>query len=612
MSTPSACSGTSCSPAAGRTRGVRLARSKRFRRCSPPSRFLPAASGSTGGARAEAARRSREHSCQGGGQGPEPPLRLGPTAGRRPRVVSTRIPGAGACRHGRVPRCEGSSAVIVSRAPAGASQRGVAGGRADRSARGRRGSRHGDSTISVSLPASSCSTSTTCCGRSRARRPPASSSSIRPCAISIGSSQEDGADPTLREELAAAYIRVGQSARRRVSGESWRHHRGREQLSARRSRPSARRRRARRSSDCASRRTSTSHCWRPIRSKARQSSTGPLPPASGSSRANPDDVQTLRLMAQAYHGKATIAHVINHVPDHERAVARAVEIRERVLAISPGRLARRNRPRAGIRPARARARAKGAIPRARSSCSGRARAVLDAALTSAPSNQVVHSRSGREPLTCGVGAGAARAVDRGGRRARRSDRPAHAAGGVRRCTTCNTGRTSRMRGRAWATFDTLKGGSSEALSWHQTGADRATRACPVWTAPSCSCRGSSREVSTRSANCCWSSRRGTRMMRAARSAKRVTWPSRRCCSRPVSTKCVSSWRSVTKDSRRAALAGNRPDTEEATQLLAQSVATWREVFGRSVGDRRQASRLKTVEQLLASLVPPASTLPSQR
>jgi non-specific serine/threonine protein kinase/serine/threonine-protein kinase len=50
---------------------------------------------------------------------------------------------------------------------------------------------------------------------------------------------------------------------------------------------------------------------------------------------DPSDLDTLRLVARSYHGVATIAHLTDNVPQHESAVTRAVELRERVVAIVP-------------------------------------------------------------------------------------------------------------------------------------------------------------------------------------------------------------------------------------------------------------------------------------
>ena len=52
--------------------------------------------------------------------------------------------------------------------------------------------------------------------------------------------------------------------------------------------------------------------------------------------ANPGDLQTLRLVARAYHGKATIGHLTDNVPDHTRFVERAIALREQVRALAPG------------------------------------------------------------------------------------------------------------------------------------------------------------------------------------------------------------------------------------------------------------------------------------
>ena len=50
---------------------------------------------------------------------------------------------------------------------------------------------------------------------------------------------------------------------------------------------------------------------------------------------DPSDLETLRLVARAYHGIATIGHLTDNVPQHEDAVARAVGLRQRVVAIVP-------------------------------------------------------------------------------------------------------------------------------------------------------------------------------------------------------------------------------------------------------------------------------------
>jgi non-specific serine/threonine protein kinase/serine/threonine-protein kinase len=51
--------------------------------------------------------------------------------------------------------------------------------------------------------------------------------------------------------------------------------------------------------------------------------------------AHADDASSLRFVADAYHGKATIAHLTNRVPDHVAMSVREVEVREQIVALSP-------------------------------------------------------------------------------------------------------------------------------------------------------------------------------------------------------------------------------------------------------------------------------------
>jgi eukaryotic-like serine/threonine-protein kinase len=47
---------------------------------------------------------------------------------------------------------------------------------------------------------------------------------------------------------------------------------------------------------------------------------------------SPADVQSLRLLADAYHGRATVAHLTNNVPEHVAMASRQIGVRERVRA----------------------------------------------------------------------------------------------------------------------------------------------------------------------------------------------------------------------------------------------------------------------------------------
>lgn len=55
--------------------------------------------------------------------------------------------------------------------------------------------------------------------------------------------------------------------------------------------------------------------------------------------ADAGDIQSLRLLAEAYHGRATVAHLTNNVPEHIRMARRQVEVREQLRAHSPGQWA---------------------------------------------------------------------------------------------------------------------------------------------------------------------------------------------------------------------------------------------------------------------------------
>ena len=48
--------------------------------------------------------------------------------------------------------------------------------------------------------------------------------------------------------------------------------------------------------------------------------------------AEPADVQSLRLLADAYHGRATVAHLTNHVPEHAAMAERQIAVRVRLRA----------------------------------------------------------------------------------------------------------------------------------------------------------------------------------------------------------------------------------------------------------------------------------------
>lgn len=52
--------------------------------------------------------------------------------------------------------------------------------------------------------------------------------------------------------------------------------------------------------------------------------------------ADANDVDLLRLIATAYHGRATIGHLTGHVPDNEAMSRREIAVLERIRSLSPG------------------------------------------------------------------------------------------------------------------------------------------------------------------------------------------------------------------------------------------------------------------------------------
>jgi tetratricopeptide (TPR) repeat protein len=102
----------------------------------------------------------------------------------------------------------------------------------------------------------------------------------------------------------------------------------------------------------------------------------------------PDDVAMLRLLAQAFHGKATNAHLTDDVPQHETAAARAIAIRERIVALSPGRW-QDETDLAKEHSQHALALAQKGEPAAALTKLRHARALLEGVLEKSPGNQVI-------------------------------------------------------------------------------------------------------------------------------------------------------------------------------------------------------------------------------
>ena len=146
--------------------------------------------------------------------------------------------------------------------------------------------------------------------------------------------EDRGSDAALREELAAAYIRIG-----KVQGGAFLPNLGdtsgavasfRKALAAIGESDPA---------PAAERLRIEAHinigllAVDPVR--GRPAFDGALEAAQRLLAADVDDASTLRLVADAYHGEATIAHLTNRVPDHVAMSVREVEMRQRIVALSP-------------------------------------------------------------------------------------------------------------------------------------------------------------------------------------------------------------------------------------------------------------------------------------
>jgi non-specific serine/threonine protein kinase/serine/threonine-protein kinase len=319
---------------------------------------------------------------------------------------------------------------------------------------------------------------------------------------------------------------------------------------------------------------------------------------------SPDDVATLRLMAQAYHGKATIAHVTNQAPDHLRAVIRAVEIREHIRRLSPDSWRdRTDLAREYAQHALAlmqTGEAETALDKLQ-----QARAVLDGTLASAPSNQVVirglaEIRSRVASVLLALG--------------RQTEAVAELDAAIGLLTPLVASDADNLQYKADLAYAWLRLGDvrrsegrlSEALAWHQralqvrrerAGIDSAFMFVPWEFTRSLNTVGELLlEIAPANAT---DARRSFEQARDVALKALAEAPS----FNELRKQLAISYEGLA----RAALASPHADTRAAAELLTQSAATWREVSARSVGERRQDSRLETVERLLASL---PSSLPA--
>jgi tetratricopeptide (TPR) repeat protein len=106
-------------------------------------------------------------------------------------------------------------------------------------------------------------------------------------------------------------------------------------------------------------------------------------------RTDPQDATSLRLLASAYHGLATVAHLTNQVDDHLAMASRQLEVRDRLRAVEPDNWQdEANRARATAQLALA-LEQRGELEAALTALD-RAQAVIETAQRRAAPNQMLH------------------------------------------------------------------------------------------------------------------------------------------------------------------------------------------------------------------------------
>jgi hypothetical protein len=299
-------------------------------------------------------------------------------------------------------------------------------------------------------------------------------------------------------------------------------------------------------------------------------------------RDDPADVQTLRLMAQAYHGLATIAHVTDRLPDHVRAVGLAIALRERVVAAGPRALAGPGRSGARVRTRRARTFA-GQRP-GRCAREAAARPACHRGGDRGSAGQPgARAWPGRNPRPLGVRAHDARTPRRGRQRASSDGR-------------------STVAARAWLRLGDLRraeGRLSESLAWHRQALEvRRARAAadPSFMFVPWELTTSLNAIGDLLLDL--SDARAPEAQRLFDESRRVA---EETLARAPSFNELRKQLALSHEGLARATLALRPDDARATERLRAAVAIWRDVRARSVGDRRQEEHIQEVEARLLSL-----------
>ena len=320
--------------------------------------------------------------------------------------------------------------------------------------------------------------------------------------------------------------------------------------------------------------------------------------------ADPNDARNLRLLADAYHGRATVAHLTNNVPEHVAMATSQIAVRERLRAV-PG-----SDWQDAARLARAAAQLALALEQqgdydAALSQLNRAHATLDAAMTLAGSNQMLQRglaeiRSRKAPVLLALG------------RVAEAANEAQAAVDLLQPLVSSDPQNIQYRADlsyAWLRLGdarTAEGRLDEALALHRRALairrERADRHAGFIFVP---------WELTRSLNSV-AELLVTATPPAADEAADLFMEARdvglRTLKQAPSFTQVRKQVAVAEEGLARATVARGGSADEARSMLTHSAETWREVVRRSSGDARSLDQLTRIEQRLAS----GSIRPSRR
>lgn len=315
-------------------------------------------------------------------------------------------------------------------------------------------------------------------------------------------------------------------------------------------------------------------------------------------KADADDVDILRLVATAYHGRATIGHLTDHQPDNEAMSRREIAVLHRIRELAPG----------AWQDALALTRAFGQLALAlvqQLDYAGaleelrKAREVVASALERDPRNQLLIRGFAENRLRTGA---TLLALDR------TADAAIEVESAVGLLNPLVASDAQNMQYKADLSYAWLhlaevrwrQGDRANALMYHQTALalrrERAARSNAFMFVP---------WELTRSLNAVGESlldlRPDATGEAAALFAEAKDVGERVLAAAPSFNEVRKQVANAYEGLARVALLRKGTDATEARALLERSAETWREVAARSVGDRRDEARAAAVERQLASM-----------